>query len=163
MFEKIKKYVKFIKEMKQHQDIAHESNDYVENDSTIYMEIDINLKNLKRILGKSSDIIFREFKIGAKEKIKAFICVVDFLVDKDKVEGYIKTMSMFDKSIVNDDSTMDYSDIFTTLKEKLLYSIDIKESGSFNEVLENILSGSTVIFIDGYNTAFIIGAQYPEA
>jgi len=162
MFEKIKKYIQFTKKMKQQQHTTCEFNDYDVDNSSIYMDIDTNLNHLKKILGKSSDIIFREFRIGAKEKIKAFICVVDFLVDKEKIEGYIKTMSMFDKAIVNDDSTLAYPDIFTTLKEKLLYSIDIKESGYFNEVLESILSGSTVIFIDGYNTAFIIGAQYSE-
>jgi spore germination protein KA len=162
MFEKIKNHIQFTKKLKQQENTTHKSNKYVEDNCTIYMEIDINLKNLKKTIGKSSDVIFKEFTIGVKEKIKAFICVVDFLVDKNKIEGYIKTMSMFDKPIVNDDSTVVYSDIFTTLKEKLLYSIDIKESVSFNEVLESILSGSTVIFIDGYNTAFIIGAQSSE-
>lgn len=162
MFEKVKKYIKFTKKMKQQQHATCKFNDYSTDNSSIYMDIDTNLNHLKKILGKSSDIIFREFRIGAKEKIKAFVCVVDFLVDKEKIEGYIKTMSMFDKPIVNYDSTLAYPDIFTTLKEKLLYSIDIKESGSFNEVLESILSGSTVIFIDGYSTAFIVGAQYSE-
>lgn len=162
MFQKIKKYMKFAKEMKQEQDTTHEANNYVEHDDIIYMEMDINLKNLKKILGKSSDIIFKEFKIGVNDKIKAFVCVIDGLVDKSKIEGYIKTMSMFDKPMTNDASEMFYSDIFTTLKEKLLYSVDLKDSTSFNEVLQSILSGNTVLFIDGYNSAFIIDAQSSE-
>lgn len=159
MFTKLKKNIKFTKQMKQHQASFHkEANDFNYN-YDIYMELDINLKNLKTSVGKSNDILFKEFKIGINEKIKAFVCFVDFLVDKSKIEAYIKTMAMFNGYDKNNDKKVIYNDIFTTLKETLLYSSEIKESTNFNEILQSILYGNTALFIEGYNTAFIIGTQ----
>ncbi len=54
----------------------------------LYDDIDKNIDVLKTLLDKSSDVIFREFRIGEK-KVKGFLVCVDGLVDKALINNNI--------------------------------------------------------------------------
>lgn len=149
MFENNRKYIKLSKKLKETE---------VNFAYGIDKNININLENIKKALSNSNDIIIKQFKIGINNPTDAFICAVDGLVDKTKLENCIKTITTFDKNITKCSELTLYTDIFSSIKNSLLYPIELKESNSFNEIIDGILSGSAALFIDGYNIVLIINA-----
>jgi spore germination protein KA len=162
MFQKIKKYIKYVRQLQAEQNSTNGANNYTGDIFIIDKNLEINLANLRSVLGKSNDISFKEFKIGVKKQTKAFICIVDGLVDRNKVEQYVETLSMFDKCITDDEEKILDDDLFTIIKENLLYSVEVKEIKSFNYIIGNILSGCITLCIDGYDSVFIINVRATE-
>ncbi|MHC1684581.1 MAG: spore germination protein [Clostridiaceae bacterium] len=155
-FENIKKYIKYTRMTQSSRRLKYYANKYTGDIFKIDKNLDINFNNIKAILGKSDDISFKEFKIGIRTQTKAFICVVDGLIDRNKVEKYIETISLYDKNICNDNEEILNADIFTLLKDNLLNSAQLSEARSFNKIIGDILSGCMAVYIDGYDVVFII-------
>lgn len=154
-FENIKKYIKYAKSTQSSYRSKYYANKYTGNIFKIDKNLDINFSNIKTILGKSEDISFKEFKIGIRTPVKAFICIVEGLIDINKVEKYIEIISLYDKEFCNDDEILN-TDISKLLRDNLLNSVQLSEEKSFNKIIGDILSGCMALFIDGYDSVFII-------
>ncbi|SMC26960.1 spore germination protein KA [Clostridium acidisoli DSM 12555] len=110
-------------------------------ESTIYADIDINLNNLKKIIGKSDDIVFREFKISEHIGIRAFACFVEGLVDKEVLDfNIIRTLIHENITMVNNIERSLVDSVFSTMNSTV--------EKDFNKVLNEILSGKVALFID---------------
>ncbi|SHJ71637.1 spore germination protein [Propionispora hippei] len=125
----------------------------------ISSNLEANLTYLKRAIGKSSDMIFREFKIGDPSQTKAFICFIDGLADKEKVDDHVIKALMIDARDTGNTNQALPQDTYTLVKESILSVSELTESQFFNKTLDSILSGSVVLFINGYDTAFILGLR----
>lgn len=159
MFSKIIKYIKFLSHIKAEQKSAHKKEKYTEIKHIIHEKIEPNLTTLKSIFGKSDDSIFREFKIGIKKQTKAFVCFIDGLGDKKLIDEYVIKPLMVDIHIKDPDERLFNCDLFTRIKEYILSAVEIRETKSFDNVLGAVLSGDTVLFIDGFNTVLIISTK----
>ncbi|MBZ4644892.1 MAG: spore germination protein [Petroclostridium sp.] len=159
MFKKIIKRIKYLNHLQAEQKSANRKERYFGEQYIIHKKIENNLTNLRSVLGRSNDVVFREFKIGTKKQIKAFICCIDGLIDKDKVNQHIIRTLMVDIYITDYDEKSLSQDIQTILKDNLLSAIEVREVKSFDEVLIEILAGGVALFIDGYDTVFVIGMR----
>jgi spore germination protein KA len=158
MFDKFIHYMKYLgcRHSKEQSGGKHEK--AVEN-GDIQKRVETNLATLKRLLGKSNDIIFREFNIGNKRITKAFICYIDGLGDKNLINEFITKALMIDIHIVSPDRNLSSPDIFSALKEDVLSATELMETTTFDHVLDGILSGDTALFIDGSIKALLISAR----
>lgn len=127
---------------------------YSQEEYQIDKSLEVNLLNLKRVFAKSSDIVYREFKIGIKKQIKAFLCFIDGLVDKETLNDHIIRALAVDFHLIGED--IEDIDIYTAIKENILSVSDIKEINSFNEVVSLILDGEVALFLDNYDIVFMI-------
>ncbi|CUH95330.1 hypothetical protein P22_1400 [Propionispora sp. 2/2-37] len=116
---------------------ANKKEKYGEYGHLIDNKLQVNLQNLKEILGGSEDIIYREFEIGGGKQTGAFVCFIDGLGDKQLIdEGIVRPL----------------------IHSGSLSAADTKEITTFNAVLDAILSGKTVLFVDGSDTALSVSA-----
>ena len=103
-----------------------------------------NLARMKRELGNSTDLVMREMKIGQNQGALVFI---DGLVDAKLISEFI-VETMMDKNVPNENF-----DIFQYALNKTIALGSVKMITNWNELYDLLLSGCTIIFLNGYNKA----------
>lgn len=110
-----------------------------------------NIEKVKNTLGNSTDLVVREFRIGTNENIKAAVIYTDGLADTTAIQDFIMKSLMLDlreTNLYKKDSSRD--NLFLLLKNFALTIPDLKEVQDFDSLFTSVLSGDTVILIDGY-------------
>ncbi|WP_419955082.1 spore germination protein [Neobacillus niacini] len=115
-----------------------------------------NIQTLKDTLGKSSDIIIREIRIGKEGTIKAGIIYTDGLTDTPSLQNFILETLMLDIKEIDLHKKSPEQNLISVLKDVALTVGEIKEETSFDAILTSLLSGDTIILLDGYAEGLII-------
>ncbi|MGG0655456.1 spore germination protein [Rummeliibacillus pycnus] len=120
-----------------------------------------NIQIIKDSLGKSSDIIIREIRIGKEETIKAGIIYTDGLTDTTSLQNFILETLMLDikgteiqKKLATDQN------LISVLKDSAMTVGEIEELTNFEVLFTGLLSGDTIILIDGYAQGLIISNRH---
>jgi spore germination protein KA len=121
----------------------------------IYSSLQQNIQHLKDTFGKSADLITRKIKIGKRKNIEVGIFYIDGLVKTEFISNFIMESIMLDSTVLELDnhSTMD---LLNFVKESVLTASEVKDITDFATLCSSILSGDTVILIEGYNNGFSI-------
>jgi spore germination protein KA len=101
------------------------------------------------MLGNSSDIVIRDFRIGKENEYRLCAIYTAGLVDSDQLQDLLETFMYRIKP--NDiDSLTDSTStsIVTSLKEKSVTVGEVDEVDNFSSLTTNVLSGDTVILIE---------------
>lgn len=122
-------------------------------------EIDITLDYIKGRFKDCDDLIYRRLELGEDYAIKlAFIMidglvnttdVVDFALENLVREGDLNVLGLESYK----DKLMDY------LTRQGLTSAEVKEEKDIEIILDMIMSGETVLLIDGLETAIILSSR----
>ncbi|WP_100405797.1 spore germination protein [Bacillus solitudinis] len=127
-----------------------------------YGDIDKSLKNnidqIKNILGKSDDFKFREFEAYFQTSFNIFICYLEGLVNEDIINFHL-IKPLMEPNFVNGQKDNIGEDKLTIIKKRIVSSPNVKEVKSMDEVVDGILLGETVIFINNYESALLVGTQ----
>lgn len=113
-------------------------------------------------IGSSSDVIFREFLLATREPRRACLCFIDGLCDKSTINTHIVKALMVDARNAENTHTV-APNLIILAKDTLLSTSEVKEQTSFTAVITDILAGEAALFIDGYQTALIVGTKGWEA
>ncbi|MCU6791817.1 spore germination protein [Paenibacillus sp. WQ 127069] len=160
MFEKQKNFFKLLKIAKSRQHSPPQQSN-VEDDLkyTIDVKLDHNLSVLKGFLSKGEDVIFREFRLGDKNKTKAFICWIDGLADQEYINtSIIKPLMRNIQIVEKQEGEIQTANLLKVVEEQIISASSLKEVTSMDEVLGAVLSGQTVLFIDGFSTVLNIAS-----
>lgn len=106
-----------------------------------------NLCYIKYLLKNASDIVFREFYIG---KLKAALIYVDGMADKNLLDDYVLETLM----VIGSDITK-----VEEIKDKILTVSDMREVEKLSEGINAMLSGDTLMFIDGLEVGYVIATR----
>lgn len=119
-----------------------------------------NVQYIQHLFGNSVDVVFREVKIGANGNQTMAIIYIDGLVDHTMITQYIMEATMMGHSVRAvqkqaaelDPATLpsEKQDWVTLLKERVLTLGNVKNITDFQSICQAILSGETVILLDGY-------------
>ncbi|MGG2089555.1 hypothetical protein ABFY59_21500 [Priestia aryabhattai] len=92
---RIKKLSELTNKSKQRKEKADESKDSKKTSASSTHEeqklserVGDNLSLMKKVLGQSTDLVIREFRISIEEKFTFGVAYIDGLVNKDEVEHY---------------------------------------------------------------------------
>ncbi|MCR1935614.1 spore germination protein [Clostridium tepidum] len=113
----------------------------------IEKNIDKNIKYIKELLEGSSDMVFREFLIGNE---KAFIMYIDGMADKILLNDYVLESLMLDADKLNS---------IDNVKNKILTVTDVSEQEELSKAINLVLSGDTLLLVDGINKAYVIATR----
>ena len=106
-----------------------------------------NLSYVKSLLKNSSDIVFREFYIG---KLKSALIYVDGMADKKLLDDYVlETLMVIGSDIAEVEE----------IKDKILTVSDMREVKKLSEGINAMLSGDTLMFIDGLEVGYVIASR----
>lgn len=116
-----------------------------------------NLIDLRNILGNSSDIIIRSFTIGTAN-IKAALLYLDGMVDNATINESILQPLMCDNRLYEVDEEFSANTI-ETIQQKLITVGDVKGINAVQEIVLGVLSGDTVLLINGSPQALVISTR----
>ncbi|MDK2800600.1 MAG: spore germination protein [Clostridiales bacterium] len=119
-----------------------------------------NINIVKETLGKSSDIVIREFRAGEGGKLHIAVMYTDGLADKKLVQDFILEVLMLDLRKVDiDDSVLLKKNSFKILTDLVLPVGDVKEISDFDNLFTHLLSGDTVILMNGYGKGIVVSSK----
>lgn len=122
-------------------------------------DIDKNINFIKEILDGSDDIIYREFKTGGPNGRRMFLCYIDGMADKMLLNQFVLTPLMLTAREVEPDLSQIKDKLYDAAKNSGMAATDFKDTQYYEDVLLTILSGDTVLFINGYDSAFKIATK----
>lgn len=129
----------------------------------LFPDLQRNLKFLKEIFKDCFDIIFREFIFAQNEQIRLAFIYVDGLASKQQIDNQIMRSLALDLPEVTEKEQINKANAFHIIKAKSLCVDQVKESRKITDVVDAVLSGDTVLLVDGHATAIINGTRSWES
>jgi spore germination protein KA len=117
-----------------------------------------NLKTLKKILGTSNDIIYREFSFGSSMHINAAVIFLDGMAEKKTINDTIIKPLMYDSRFLNLESEIESGDI-NIVKRSMISVGNVNKTTSMNEIIDGCLSGNAIFLLEGSGEALIINSK----
>ncbi len=116
-----------------------------------------DVQQLKRIFDRSSDIVYREFLIGHIQKAALFF--VDGLVNTKIIdEGVMKPLMDYGNRM-SPPSRIQLKEMEKLLQEQVISTAQIRRGKNIQEIVDHMLSGDTVLLVEGSETALFISAK----
>jgi spore germination protein KA len=112
-----------------------------------------NIQSIKSTLGKSSDLVTREFRIGQGGKIHVAAIYTDGLADQTTVSNFVMKVLMIETREADLDRLLKPQNVLQVLKEQALTLGDVKEIQDWKQLYLSVVSGDTVLIIDGLDKA----------
>ena len=127
-------------------------------DNNLSSDLNKNLDHIKKTLGNSSDIVSREFHAGRNAEIKIGVIYTDGLTDSSSVQEFIlETLMVSIRNARLDEDEFHSDSLLEVIKTDSLPVGEIKEISQFQKLLFHLLSGDTILLIDGFHKGFALG------
>ncbi|WCN38279.1 spore germination protein [Aneurinibacillus uraniidurans] len=133
-----------------------------EQKSLLSTSFEKNMQQIKQQTGKSTDLISREFCFG-KEGIKAGFIYIDGMTDKEMVFRLIESIMIHMEAADLTTEQVQQQDVVTVCKQIAITVGDIQSVPDFQAVYKAILSGDTVILIEGCTQGVAVSTRGWEA
>ena len=117
--------------------------------TSLYSDLNTNLDKIKSELGNSPDLIIRHFELGSFQ-VEAAAVFVDTLTDNKLVDEFIMRSLMINTAQESHKNIASDKSIFDFIKDNAMTIREVKVVTSWNELIMSVLSGNTVILIDGW-------------
>lgn len=114
----------------------------------ISKSIDDNITYLKDILKDNSDMVYREFTISG---VKLLLLYIDGMGDKLLLDNFVLYPLM--KGGIDVDS-------LSKVKEQLISVSDLREVSDLDEAVKAMLSGDTMMLMNGEDKGFVIASRF---
>lgn len=121
-------------------------------------DLNQNVKTIRNVVGKSEDIIFREFSFGVERNVEAVLIFVDGMTDTNTINDSIMKPLMYDSHLFSTKELLTANSI-EIIRKTMLSVGDVKKVSSIDAVIDSFLSGDTVLLIHGSNEALVITSK----
>lgn len=118
-----------------------------------------SLNILRDNLGQSNDVIIRRVKIGSDRNVDAAVVYIDGLIDRNLVNHDILRPLMLNLQLINEKVELNFSNIIEFIQSSVVTVGQIKTVTDVNQMVAAILSGHTVLLLEGVAQALDIDAQ----
>ncbi len=125
--------------------------------ASVSAELTANLTYLQEALGSSTDVVIRQFTVGSAQPVKAALAFIDGLADNVMINESIMKPLMLEMRMVADG--LSKKDILTVIKDKVISMGQLREVDNLSAMLDGMLSGDTVLMLDGYSSALLFGTR----
>ncbi|MGA9172731.1 MAG: spore germination protein, partial [Thermoactinomyces sp.] len=140
------------KKLEQHNE--SQLNKAVQEQTHIYDKEEKNVEFIKSVLKECSDLVVRTFVIDVPKDLKASVVYIDEMVQKDINHNYIlRPLIKFGEKRES------ANDLYDEVYNHLVQAGEVKEIEDMKGALDAILGGDTVVFLDGYRKALVVGTK----
>lgn len=115
--------------------------------------LDENIDTLSALFENCSDVVKRKLSVGGENKVDIFIIYVDNMIDKELLE--MNTL----QQLFRDLKDMPETDKFEFIKDRGIQTVDLIEVTTIAELVDQMLSGDTLILVDGYDKALRVSMR----
>jgi len=112
-----------------------------------------NQDHLKQVFNKSNDIIYKTLTLE-NNNLKLLVVGIKGLVDSQVITDDI-FVPLKEKDRFKSTEKLTLS----TIKKNLLTALEVELSNDFNKLINSLFLGGTILFIEGYEEALIIGTH----
>lgn len=156
----------------QNQDEKQNESAQAQQGKPILPVLQSNVDYIKQELGNSPDIVTRVFKAGENQEIQLCIVFTDGLSNADAIQNFILDTLMEKIRIAHLNSQrIQTLDCLEVLQSTSLPVGSITEISDFNKLFFHVLSGDTVLLMDGMSKGIVLslrdwadrGVQEPSA
>jgi len=131
-----------------------EAKTYIVSKDEISKKIDDNIKYIKDLLVDNDDIVFREFYCMNVRCTTIFVdgLVSRELIDRDVIRHLMLETKMIDKDITG-------KNVYDRILNDILATSDIVERVNMKDAVLDLLSGETLLFVDGFDKIIRISTR----
>lgn len=153
-----KKWMKKNAEKKQSSQIDKKDTEEEQSHHHLLPNLLKNIEFIKASLGNSSDLVSKNFHAGENSNLQMGILFIDGLADKQFVHEYIiePLLSNISNSFIDDAPNNQFINL---LFENFLTTAENKRISDYKSLFSHLLSGDTILLIDGYNAGIAIGSR----
>ncbi len=112
-----------------------------------------NIDTINTLFSDCADVVKRKITVGDINKVDIFFLYIDNMINKELLEQV--TIHQLLASLKD----MPAQGQFEYIKESGLRTVDLTEVITMNELIENVLSGDTVILVDGSDKAIKVSVR----
>lgn len=119
----------------------------------ISKDINENINIVETLCKDCDDFVKKKFTIGGKNKVTIYFVYIDNMVDQSQIEENILRYLLYkmdDLPVINQ---------FEYLRDKGLCSVDSSEVNTFDDAMNSVFGGDTIIFVDGYDKVFKVSMR----
>ncbi|MDQ6419527.1 spore germination protein [Paenibacillus sp. LHD-117] len=131
-----------------HKDSVREEG-FRKDTSTIEQKLDVTVERIRRQLGNSPDLIIRYFAMANFPHVPVAAVYMEGLTDTDKINEFTSSSIMEQPEELENQHAGDRQKIFEAIWQRSLTVGDVKMQHNWNDMLYALLSGDTVIMVDG--------------
>ncbi|MDQ0193157.1 spore germination protein [Paenibacillus wynnii] len=113
------------------------------------------LDNIERELGASPDLTIRHVQIGGEDPLQAATVYMDGLVNSVAVNDFVMRSLLENSVVTSPDMSRVPEEILQFILNRALELGDAKIKSDWNDMMIAILSGYTLILLDGCNKAIV--------
>ncbi|OMP66358.1 spore germination protein [Domibacillus epiphyticus] len=147
------------KNMKKEQNSSDQPNSNTKYPGYIDNTLSTNIDIIRKRTGNSSDIVFRSLKIGRNPEIKTAVVYVKGMVDSQSVNDFLIEPMMNNPAL---QEKIIPQEVLTIITEEVVALGGVKPVNDWDELFGSLMSGNTIIFIDGVSEALIASTQGGE-
>lgn len=122
-------------------------------------KLDENIQVLEEIFKDCTDLVTREFRVGVEQNHRMYAAFIDGMADRNLIHEHILQPLMLDARMVLPDPGNVKRKLFELVSEGSMSVSDIKERDNLDEGVLAILSGDTLLLIDGMDKFLIISTR----
>jgi len=137
----------------------YEEKEMTTNKEALSSSLAENLTKVKDSLGNSGDLVVRDFKMGKPFLCKVASVYINGLTDKEILGTSIIERMMNDVDMIEKEDPYLPSQLGTYIKEHMLTITNVGEVTNFDKLFLHLLSGETIVLVDGWDQAFACSAQ----
>ena len=118
-----------------------------------------NLREIGEQLGNSSDITIRRLRTGLFGEVDAALIYTDGLADNKSVNHLAEALMFQTREMKQFPEDFPENDVINLLMRYTLSSGNVKEVNDFESLFSAVLSGDTVVLLEGYVRGMIVGTK----
>ncbi|MDA8235644.1 MAG: spore germination protein [Clostridia bacterium] len=124
----------------------------------IYTDLELNLTKLKARfhIPPNTDIIIREFIIPLEPPIKGAAAFMEGLASRDTINSHVLLPLML---LTNLDEQGHNQNPITLVMERLLPGNQVEEKDAFDDLVQGIMAGTTMVLLDGYHKGLLVDTK----
>lgn len=122
-----------------------------------------NIKKIREAMGHSGDLIIREFEMGKPFSHKVATLYFNGLTDKGLMGDLVIDKLMADRNVVeNEEGDWTPDQVGQYVRDHLLTTTHVEVAIDVKNLLSFLLTGHTIVLIDGWKQAFACASQGGE-
>lgn len=123
-------------------------------DVPVSAELEKNIYYVSQVLGDSGDLITRQFTVQSTPDREAAVMYLDGMVDVSIIDQFVLGPAMTGLEEIRTKGNL-----WDLLCRSLIQSGEVKSSSRMQELIEALLYGDTLFFLDGTSEGMIIGTK----
>ena len=133
--------------------------DKAKNYKKVSPDIDVNIEYLEGLFKNCGDIVKRKIPVGVDKDNFIYVMYIDDMTDRDTIEDRVIQTLMVEIRKTPPSKNNLKENLYKELVDGGITTADISEDDDLDNACTEILSGNTLLLIDGYSKCIIISTK----